>query len=296
MDKGDKKGGDGGPVKILNPKMRQKLLADKKRRERELLQKKIAAGVDYLGDDNDIRLSKDRENMSTIQKIIIYVGEFIENLKPFKTKVNMIKINYDRSISLFFEIIQFVFVFNLFTAILFVYLCLTHYLKAKDEFVYFKDKYCGYMYPCVFFFSRFDESLKYWYVLTMFIFGFMGLGMFLYSWIQFDKKANYQRIFQQDNIIYARQIFNGWTWSVNNQEEYATRKLNILNDVSLSLKEDIIRDEVKRRTPQEKQKLVIGRIVAKVISLFVLLIGWCVIFLGTYYENIIQGFFLRTTG
>ena len=131
------------------------------------------------------------------------LAQFIDNLKPFKSQVNMIKINYDRSISLFFEIIQNVFVFNLFTAMLFSYLIVAHtiYFYGKDK--YFSDKLCGYMYPCHYFFSRFTEEFKNIYIITMLCFGFAGLSMFLYSWIQFDKKANYQQIFQQDNIIYA---------------------------------------------------------------------------------------------
>lgn len=38
------------PMKLMNPKMRKKLLEDQKKREREMLQRKMAAGVDFLGD------------------------------------------------------------------------------------------------------------------------------------------------------------------------------------------------------------------------------------------------------
>lgn len=44
----------------MNPKIRQRLLAERKEKERELLKKKIAAGVDLLGDNNDIRVLKDK--------------------------------------------------------------------------------------------------------------------------------------------------------------------------------------------------------------------------------------------
>jgi len=37
-------------MKLMNPKMRKKLLEDQKKREREMLQRKMAAGVDFLGD------------------------------------------------------------------------------------------------------------------------------------------------------------------------------------------------------------------------------------------------------
>lgn len=52
------------------------------------------------------------------------------------------------------------------------------------------------MYPCHYFYSRFHPDLQHIYIYTMFCFAFVGLTMFLYSWIIFDKKANYQLIFQ----------------------------------------------------------------------------------------------------
>jgi hypothetical protein len=61
--------------------------------------------------------------------------------------------------------------------------------------VYFNDGLCGYIFPCHYFISRYTDELKYSYVLTNFAFGFVGLGVFMYMWIQFDKKAQYQKIF-----------------------------------------------------------------------------------------------------
>ena len=51
---------------------------------------------------------------------------FFMNLRPFKSEVAQIRTNYDRSISLFFEIIQNVFLFNLFSALLFSYMLTIH--------------------------------------------------------------------------------------------------------------------------------------------------------------------------
>lgn len=36
----------------MNPKMKAKIMADKKKRDREVLKKKMAAGVDFLGEDD----------------------------------------------------------------------------------------------------------------------------------------------------------------------------------------------------------------------------------------------------
>lgn len=50
-------------------------------------------------------------------------------------------------------------------------------------------------------------------------FGFAGLGYFLYMWVSFDKKAEYQKIFMQDGIIYARNIFNAASWNTKDAEK-----------------------------------------------------------------------------
>ena len=54
------------PLAGMNPKLKAKMIADKKRRERELLQKKMAAGVDFLG-DGDVNLNDNKKGTSTIQ-------------------------------------------------------------------------------------------------------------------------------------------------------------------------------------------------------------------------------------
>lgn len=84
--------------------MKQKLLADKKKREREVLQRKMAAGVDFLG-DGDVKFNKKRQGQSTINKIFEQITNLIDNIKPFKKEIRQIQANYDRSISLFFEIV-----------------------------------------------------------------------------------------------------------------------------------------------------------------------------------------------
>ena len=182
------------PLKVMNPKMRQKLLADKKKRERELLQKKMAAGVDFLG-DNDVKFGAEKAEATIFDKLGLYVSNFIQELKPFKREVREIKANYDRSIGIFFEIVQGVYVFTCFSAVLYSYVIVAHWYEHKDDYVYFNDGLCGYTFPCHFFISRYTDKLAYSFVLTNFIFAFFGLGVFMYLWIQFDKEAQYQKIF-----------------------------------------------------------------------------------------------------
>jgi len=169
------------------------MMADKKKRERELLRRKMEAGVDFIG-DSEVKFSTKKDDNTFFKKLGDKFNGFIDELKPFKKDVREIKANYDKSISVFFEMIQQVYVFTLFTAALYAYLCITHFLTHKDTYVYYSG-ICGYMWPCMFFYSRYTEDLAFEYALTSFIFCFVGMTVFLYMWIQFDKKAEYQKIF-----------------------------------------------------------------------------------------------------
>lgn len=88
----------------------------------------MAAGVDFLG-DNDIKFSDRSGEVNWIDSLTHSLKEFIDNLKPFRKEVREIQANYDRSISLFFELVQDVFVFNLFTAVLYSYVIIKHWLE-----------------------------------------------------------------------------------------------------------------------------------------------------------------------
>ena len=39
-------------INITNPKIRKKMLEEQRKRQREMLQKKMASGVDFLGETN----------------------------------------------------------------------------------------------------------------------------------------------------------------------------------------------------------------------------------------------------
>ena len=100
---GARKGRD--PLDNLDPKMRAKVLADKQKRQRELLRRKMQAGVDFIGGP-EIKFSTKKDENSFFQKLSDKFGAFIDELKPFKKDVREIKANYDKSISVFFEMIQ----------------------------------------------------------------------------------------------------------------------------------------------------------------------------------------------
>lgn len=71
-------------IRVMNPKLRKKLLEEQKKRQREMLQKKMAAGVEFLGDTN-VKLSKELANKNILAKILENIGKFLDALKPFKS-------------------------------------------------------------------------------------------------------------------------------------------------------------------------------------------------------------------
>ena len=94
----------GFALKNLNPKLRKKIADDKVKRERELLRRKMAASIDFIG-EGDVNF-ENRDKKKTIWTSIIELfSAILEFMKPFKSDINKIKSNYDISISLFFEII-----------------------------------------------------------------------------------------------------------------------------------------------------------------------------------------------
>mmetsp|Transcript_10166 Transcript_10166/g.15506 ORF Transcript_10166/g.15506 Transcript_10166/m.15506 type:complete len:115 (+) Transcript_10166:396-740(+) len=113
------------------------------------------------------------------------------------------------------------YVYTMITALLYSYLIVRHYLDNATPEYRIKAGYssgmCGYNFPCLFFYSRFNEDLKGSFASTNFIFVFCGFFMCLYLWLKFDKKAKFQAIFQTDGIIYSRLVMNSWAWSTNNK-------------------------------------------------------------------------------
>lgn len=118
-----------------------------------------------------------------------------------------------------------------------------------------------------------------------FLYGIIGLSGFLYMWVSFDKKALYQKIFQSDGIIYARNVFNSATWNTITDGQMTQNTLTATNEILLLLKEDQIRDEIKVRTKHQNKTLTMKRHVSYFLSGIVLCIGWGLIYLGTVYED-----------
>jgi hypothetical protein len=112
--------------------------------------------------------------------------------------------------------------------------------------------------------------------------------MSIYEWIEFDKRSTHYKLFQKDNIIYARALMNGWDWSIENQNGAEDHKINIYNNIKLKLREDKIRENINKRSEKEKLRMLIKRIITMIFSLIVLFAGWAAIFYLSLYQNNIQ--------
>jgi len=147
----------------MNPTLLKKIQEDKRRRERLLLKQKMSQAVDLL-EDNEVNISDVREkSIFTIywEKLL----DLVEDLKPFRKQMRTIKNNYDRSISLFFQILQSVFVYTMLSCLIYSYMVIGHYLKY-DNFPLYYGGTVGGIFPAIYFYSRFQPGVKKLFAIT----------------------------------------------------------------------------------------------------------------------------------
>lgn len=59
----------------------------------------MEAGIDILGEDNEVNLENRLSELGFFERLVTRIVLFLEYLKPFKSEVNFIKANYDMAIS-----------------------------------------------------------------------------------------------------------------------------------------------------------------------------------------------------
>lgn len=152
----------------------------------------MAQAMDLI-DDNNVEI-EDKKEKSYLLVILEWFESLLDEFKPFKNDLRDIQVGYDKSIFVFYEIAQYMYIFSVINAGIYSYLLITHYLKYKDTVEYYQGL-CGYFFPCFFFLSRFQEDVKFEFILTHIVFLVSGLFYCMYLWVKFDKKAKYQEIF-----------------------------------------------------------------------------------------------------
>ena len=68
-----------------------------------------------------------------------------------------------------------------------------------------------------------------------------------------------------------------------------------MNELYLLLHEDIVKEEVSKRSKKEIFNIQLKRVASFILIFFALSIGWTLITLGSVYENYIQNFFKNLT-
>ena len=68
-----------------------------------------------------------------------------------------------------------------------------------------------------------------------------------------------------------------------------------MNELYLLLHEDIVKEEVSKRSKKEIFNVQLKRVASFILIFFALSIGWTLITLGSVYENYIQNFFKNLT-
>lgn len=101
--------------------MLRKIAEEKLKRDRERLKSRAQAAIDSVDNTGDLEFE------SYLQKTLFErfwesIADVLDRLKPFRGSIAEIKINYDRGIGTFYEIVQLTYVHSTITAIVFAYL------------------------------------------------------------------------------------------------------------------------------------------------------------------------------
>jgi hypothetical protein len=138
-----KHGGKNKIIKVRNLAQNKRLIEEKKKREREMLKKALANGVDFLGDNNiKFETKKVMSLCARLEKGIIKV---FTKLTPLKHDLRYVQNAYDKSIFGFFSIFRFLYTFSLITMLLYSVVLIKHlnYMGVNS----IKD-ICSGFYPC----------------------------------------------------------------------------------------------------------------------------------------------------
>ena len=106
------------------------------------------------------------------------------------------------------------------------------YQKPQNQLLQV-NQICGYMWPCMFFYSRINHTESMIYVITNLLFVGTSSIYCLYMVVRFHRIAKNQEIFLKDGMIYAQLIFNSHSWSIDTLEEKDSKITATLNEVLL---------------------------------------------------------------
>lgn len=113
----------------------------------------------------------------------------------------------------------------------------------------------------------------------------------MYKWVRVDYKAKRQRFFNRDDNHFAREFFNCWDYRNKRLPDSKEATKGVKNILSIMLYEDRKKELIKQRTASDKCRIYTIRLSLMLLSILILLVGWVVIILASFYESEITDFF-----
>lgn len=92
-------------------------------------------------------------------------------------------------------------------------------------------------------------------------------------------------LYDKDNIVFARVIFNGWDWNKSKLEAVKDMKALMVRNSLHALKESRSVLDIANRTSVQKSALFVRRSITIGLSILVMICGWVAVGLICYYEN-----------
>ena len=167
---------------------------------------------------------------------------------------------------------RFLVIFNIFTLCGFLYILIMHFSDYNGSM----SAICASYFPCFAQYSRFSTSADFRYSLTLTLFIVIGVILCIYKWTTYDYLTKRQKYFHKEDNLFAREFFNMWDFRIKRNNDSKHSIEGIQNVLKIMIHEEKIKDEVKNRTSAQKWTLYFVRGCLITLSIFILLLGWCV--------------------
>lgn len=264
----------------------QKMLEEKRRREREEMRRQLFVGIDFLG-GSQLKVSK---NSSTrcwdLTKKRFY--QFFDVITPHRDDIKSISSKYDKAIEAYFQFFRFVVSFAIVISVVFFGILALHSMKFFTDNKILKTPDLCNSIPCYFYYSRFSNDYDWIYALSYLVFAVIGLIISVIQWSNFDLKSVRSKIYTNEDIFFSKMFFNAWDWKAKTFDDAEDTTSLIRNEITTAVAEDLIKEKIKHRTKEEKFDLIVRRTIFISLNIFIICCGVAAIFLVNWYNNSLQ--------
>lgn len=230
---------------------------------------------------------------------------------PFKADIKSLMQRYDMNVSGVFRFIRFLLCMHILISLSQAYLLINHiivYFQALNSSTITDSTtisnvpvtntsdvdinqdlfFCRYYIPCFLYFSRFTTEERLTYSLT-FLFSSIFL-FFLISnkWIWSKRMDVLNELFFNEEKQFSKTFFNIWDWNVQSKEDLDDAKKKIKNLLTIGVKEEYLKEVLKKRTYEEKFNLFVRRTIGIILSIIVLIIGGVLVFIFYLFQGYIK--------